>query len=102
MFCLIVEVIKRKRKSNLEFSLKKSSEDWGACVAQLVEWLTLTQVMISQFVGLSPASGSVLTAQSLSLLQILCLPLSLPLLHSCSLSLSLSLSLSKLNKHLKK
>ena len=34
-------------------------------VAQSVKRLTLAQVMISQFVGLSPASGSVLTAQSL-------------------------------------
>ena len=37
---------------------------WGAWVAQLVERPTLAQVMISQFVGSSPASGSVLTAQS--------------------------------------
>ena len=38
---------------------------WGAWVAQLVEHLTSAQVMISRSVGLSPASGSVLTAQSL-------------------------------------
>ena len=37
----------------------------GIWVAQSVEHLTLVQVMISQFVGLSPASSSVLTAQSL-------------------------------------
>ena len=37
----------------------------GAWVAQLVKHQTSVQVMISQFVGLSPASGSVLTAQSL-------------------------------------
>ena len=37
----------------------------GACVAQSVGRPTLAQVMISQFVGLSPTSGSVLTAQSL-------------------------------------
>ena len=37
----------------------------GACVAQSVERLTLAQVMISWFVGSSPVSGSVLTAQSL-------------------------------------
>ena len=36
-----------------------------ACVAQSVKQLTLAQVMISQFVGSSPASGSVLTVQSL-------------------------------------
>ena len=38
---------------------------WGAWVAQSVEHLTSAQVVISQFVSLSPASGSVLTAQSL-------------------------------------
>ena len=46
--------------------------------------LTLAQVMISSSVSSSPVSGSVLTAQSL--LRILCLPLSLPLPHSCSVS----------------
>ena len=34
-------------------------------MAQSVERLTSAQVTISQFVGSSPASGSVLTAQSL-------------------------------------
>ena len=34
-------------------------------MAQSVKCLTLAQVMISQFVGSSPASGSVLTSQSL-------------------------------------
>ena len=38
---------------------------WGARVAQSVKRPTSAQVMISRFVGLSPASGSVLTAQSL-------------------------------------
>ena len=37
----------------------------GTWVAQSVERLTLAQVMIFQFVGLSPVLGSVLTAQSL-------------------------------------
>ena len=37
----------------------------GAWVAQLVERTTSVQVMILQFVSSSPASGSVLTAQSL-------------------------------------
>ena len=37
----------------------------GSWVAQSVERLTSAQVMISWFVSLSPASGSVLTAQSL-------------------------------------
>ena len=36
---------------------------WGAWVAQLVERPASAQVMISQFVGSSPVSGSVLTAQ---------------------------------------
>ena len=39
--------------------------DWGAWVAQLVESPTSAQVVISQFVGSSPAPGSVLMAQSL-------------------------------------
>ena len=66
----------------------------GAWVAQPVKRPTLAQVKISRFVSSSPASASVLTAQSL---QILCLPLSLslPLPHSHTLSLSLSLSLSQ-------
>ena len=39
---------------------------WGAWVAQLVKHLmTLAQVMISWFLGLSPVLGSVLTVQSL-------------------------------------
>ena len=60
----------------------------GAWVAQLVKRRTSAQVTISRFVGSSPATGSVLTAQSLELLRILCLPLSLFLPHSCSVSLS--------------
>ena len=36
-------------------------------MAQLVERPTLAQLMISWFVSLSPASGSVLTAQNLEL-----------------------------------
>ena len=70
----------------------------GTWVAQSVEHPTSSaQVMISQFVGSSPASGSVLTAQSLE-----------PALDSVSPSVSnisrlhcdsLSLSLSKINKN---
>ena len=65
-------------------------------VAHSVKRLTSAQVMISWFVGLSPTSGSVLTAQSLE-----------PASDSVSPSLclspvhALSLSLSKINKHLK-
>ena len=62
----------------------------GAWVAQSVERPPLTQVTISRSVGLSPAWGSLLSA--CSLLRILYLLLSLPLLHS------LMLSLSKINK----
>ena len=65
----------------------------GTWVAHLVKHLTSTQVMISQFVGSSPASGSLLSAWNP--LQILYSPLSLPLLHTCTSSLTLSLSLSK-------
>ena len=64
---------------------------WDAWVAQSVKHPTSAQVMISQFVGLSPAWGSLLTAQSLDLLRILCLPLSLPLpAHFLSLSLKIN------------
>ena len=52
-------------------------------MTQLVKALTLVQVMISQFLGLDPMSGSVLTAQSLE-----------PASDSVYLSLSLPLSLS--------
>ena len=62
----------------------------GAWVAQSVERLTSAQVMISWSVSLRPVSGSVLTAQRLEPAFRLCLPLSLPLPHSCSLSLWLS------------
>ena len=54
-------------------------------VAQSVKLPTSAQVTISQFVGSSPASGSVLTAQSLETAS-----------DSVSPSLSLSLSLSAL------
>ena len=59
----------------------------GAWVAQSVKCLTSAQVMISQSMSSSPASGSVLTAWSL--FQIMCLPLSLDLPRSCSVSLCL-------------
>ena len=61
---------------------------WGAWVAQSVERLTSTQVMISWFVGLSPASGSVLTARSLEpASDSVCPSLSAPPLLTLSLSL---------------
>ena len=56
-------------------------------VAQLVECPTSAQVMISQLVGSSPASGSVLMAQSLEPASDSVSPsLSLPLPHSGSVS----------------
>ena len=62
----------------------------GAWVAQSVERLTLARVMISRFAGSSPATGSVLTTQSLepasdSVPSSLSLPL--PCSHSVSVSL---------------
>ena len=69
----------------------------GAWAAQSVKRPALAQVMISRSVSSSPASGSVLTAQSLE-----------PVSDSVSPSLSpspvhaLSLSVSKINKMLKK
>ena len=44
---------------------QKINKRWGAWVAQSVERPTSAQVMISQLVSSSPASGCVLTAQSL-------------------------------------
>ena len=67
----------------------------GVWVAQSVEHLTSAQVMISQFVGSSPALGSALMAQRLE-----------PASNSVSPSLSappllmLSLSPSKINKNI--
>ena len=69
----------------------------GPVSGSVVKHLTSAQVMISQSVILSPASGSVLTTQSLEPASDLCLPLSLPLPHLCSVSLYLSLP--KINKH---
>ena len=69
---------------------------WGAWVAQSVERPTLAHVMISQSVSSSPASGSVLTAQSLEPAPDSVSPsLSAPPLLMLCLSLSLSLSLSQ-------
>ena len=62
----------------------------GARVAQSVERPTSAQVMISQLVCSSPASGSVLTAQSLEpALNSVSPSLSLPLPYSHCLSLPL-------------
>ena len=74
----------------------RQSLNQGAWVAQSIKHLTLAQVMISWFVGLSPVSGCLLTAQSLE-----------PASDSVFSSLSSPppthvLCLSKFNKHLKK
>ena len=70
----------------------------GIRVAQLVKRPTSAQVMILWFVGSSPISGSILTAQSLEPAEdSVCFSLSLPLpVHA------LSFSVSKINKALKK
>ena len=61
--------------------------DRGAWGAQSVKRPTSAQVMISWLVSSSPASGSVLTAQSLEPASGSVSPPSLPLPHSCSVSL---------------
>ena len=67
----------------------------GAWVAKSVKNMISAQVIISQFMGLSPASGSVLTAQSLKPASDSMSPsLSIP----APLALCLSLSLSPKNK----
>ena len=67
-------------------------------MAQSVKHLTSAQVRISQFTGSSPGSGSVSPRLRVwSLLQILCLPVSLPL--PCSRGLS---HFQNINKRLKK
>ena len=59
----------KKRKVTLLLGLRAVWQEmqraWGAWVAWSVECPTSAQVMISQSVSSSPASGSVLTAQSL-------------------------------------
>ena len=75
------------------------SRPWGAWVTQSVGRPTPAQVMISRSVSSSPASGSVLTAQSLEPVSDSVSPsLSAPPL----LMLFLSLSLSFKNKNVKK
>ena len=67
---------------------KTTRDTWEA---QLVKFLTSAQVMLLQLMGLSPVSGSVLTAQSLEPASDSVSPsLSAPPLLPLSLSLSLS------------
>ena len=65
----------------------------GTWVAQSVEQVTSAQVMISQFVGSSSSSGSLLTAQSLEPASDSVSPSLCPS-PACTLSLFVSLSLS--------
>ena len=69
-------------------------------MAPLVKCLTSAQVMISRFVGSSPTSGSVLTAQSLEPASDSVSPsLSLSALPLLMLCLSVSLSINKHEKN---
>ena len=71
-------------------------------MAQLVKHLTLAQVIISRFGSWSPASGSVLRAQSLELTSdSVSPPLSFPCSHCLPPSLSLKNFLIKKNKRKK-
>ena len=70
---------------------QKDKYESGAWVAQSVERLTSAQVMTSPFLGSSPTSGSVVTAQGLEpVLDSVSPSLSLPLPCSCPVSFSLS------------
>ena len=65
-FLLNMSLEARETKAKMNYwHLIKIKSFWGAWVAQLVEHPTSAQVMISQSVSSSPASGSVLTAQRL-------------------------------------
>ena len=88
------------RSQYIKLKYRDPLHSWGAWVAQSVERPTSAQVMISQSVSLSPASGSELTAQSLEPASDSVSPSlsAFPPL-TPSLFLSLSLSLSKINKH---
>ena len=76
----------------MNVTLFKKGPCRGAKVAQSVKHLTLAQVMISQFVSSRPASGSVLTAQSLEPASD-SVPHSLSAPHPLVLCLSLSLKI---------
>ena len=74
---------------------QKRAESWGTWVGHSTRHPTLAQIMISRIVGLSPATGSGLTARSLGPASDSVSPSLLPLRHSCCVCLSLS----KINKH---
>ena len=75
----------------------KVQENGGIWVAQVVKLLASAQVMISDFMSLSPASGSLLIDQSLEPASDSVSP-SLSAPSPLVLPLFLSLSLSKINK----
>ena len=85
-FQITIDITLFKPSEATKFSLK--IQTWGAWVAQSLKCLTSAQVMISQSVSWSIASGSVLTAQSLEPASDSVFP-SLPLPCSCSVSLCL-------------
>ena len=85
------------RERQNEWVKVRERGDRGACVAQAVERPTSAQVMISQSVSSSPASGSVLTAQSPELALGFHVSLSLGPSPTCVLSLSLSLFQGEIN-----
>ena len=76
------------------YALSKTNIFRGTWVAQSVGHLTSAQVMISQSVSSSPASGSVLTAQSLE-------PASDSVSSSLCPSPTHAVFLSEINKHIK-
>ena len=75
-------------------SLVKKWLSWGIWVSQLAKYLTSAQIMISQFVSLSPILGSLVPAWIHFGISV---PISLPL--PCLGAHVLSLSFSKINKH---
>ena len=90
-----------RREIRTERGLIKTYDNRGTWVAQSVKRPTSAQVMILRFVSSSPASGSVLTAQSLEpTSDSVSPPLSAP--PPLTLCLSSSLSLSKINIKKKK
>ena len=89
----------RDKELNEEIRFLRIVPSRGVWVAQLVKHLTSAQVMISQFMGSSPTSGSVLTAQSLEpALDSVCVCVSLCLspAHALSSSVSIKYTLKKI------
>ena len=81
---------------------QKGNQVRGAWGAQSVKRPTSAQVMISRFVGSSPASGSVLTARSLEPLSDSVFPPPPTLLLPPTSTLSLSVSKLNIKKKIRK